>query len=285
MNYYKRHIGDYAKKAGHLSLVEHGIYTLLLDAYYDREQAPTKPEAIRQSRARTPDELLALDAVLGDFFTLVNGRYVQSRAEQEFILAEQIAAKNQENGKRGGRPRKPKGTQKEPSGNPEETQWVIFGNPDVTQMEPKANPNERQSTNPLIHQLKEESKALVQQAARFDEFWRVYPVKKGKADAEKKWKSLKLDDIADTIISDVLTRAEMDRQWLDGYIPHGSTYINKRGWLDGIQTTRPTQAATKSKTLTGIESLQREINDLAENGNYERASAPCLLESGSDSGF
>ena len=33
MNYYKRHIGDYAAKAGHLSPLEHGVYTLLIDAY------------------------------------------------------------------------------------------------------------------------------------------------------------------------------------------------------------------------------------------------------------
>ena len=45
MNYYKRHLGDYAKKAGHLSTWEHGAYTLILDAYYDRELAPTLEEA------------------------------------------------------------------------------------------------------------------------------------------------------------------------------------------------------------------------------------------------
>ena len=37
MNYYQRHIGDYARKTMGLSLLEHGIYTLLLDAYYDHE--------------------------------------------------------------------------------------------------------------------------------------------------------------------------------------------------------------------------------------------------------
>ena len=57
MHYYKRNIGDYAKKAGHLSVLEHGVYTLLLDAYYDREQAPTREEAVRVSRCRTPEEL------------------------------------------------------------------------------------------------------------------------------------------------------------------------------------------------------------------------------------
>lgn len=135
VNYYKRHVGDYAKKAGHLSVLEHGVYTLLLDAYYDREQAPTKAEAIRLSRCRTPDELAALEAVLADFFTLTDGRYVQARVEQEFVLAEGQAEKNRVNGKAGGRPRKPK------------------GNPVGFQVVAKQNPSESEKNpNPLIHQ-------------------------------------------------------------------------------------------------------------------------------------
>lgn len=146
MHYYKRHVGDYAKKAGHLSVLEHGVYTLLLDAYYDREQAPTKAEAIRISRCRTADELAALDAVLADFFILTDGRYVQPRVEHEFVLAEEAAQRNRDNGKAGGRPRKPKGaaakTQPEPKRNPVGSERVATGNPNESEKNP----------NPLIHQ-------------------------------------------------------------------------------------------------------------------------------------
>jgi uncharacterized protein YdaU (DUF1376 family) len=83
MHYYKRNIGDYSTKAGHLSALEHGVYTLLLDSYYNRERGPTKAEAIRWARARTADELAAVDAVLAEFFTEADGVYVQSRVEQE----------------------------------------------------------------------------------------------------------------------------------------------------------------------------------------------------------
>lgn len=27
MNYYERHLGDYARDTGHLSIMEHGVYT------------------------------------------------------------------------------------------------------------------------------------------------------------------------------------------------------------------------------------------------------------------
>ena len=81
-------------------------------------------------------------------------------------------------------------------------------------------------------------KPLERQAARFLDFWAVYPNKKGKADAEKAWTRKKLDALADTIIADVKARAAQDRQWLDGYIPHGSTYVNAEGWQDAIEKPR-----------------------------------------------
>lgn len=148
MNYYKRHIGDYAKKAGHLTVLEHGIYTLLLDAYYDREQAPTHEEAVRVSRCRTPEELAALDAVLADFFTLSDGRYIQARVEEEFVKAEAQALANQANGKLGGRPRKPKD-------NRTKTHSVSSGN----RTDSEKNPN------PLIHQSKKEDQKTAPKGA------------------------------------------------------------------------------------------------------------------------
>lgn len=83
MHYYKRHLGDYAKKAGHLSMLEHGAFTLILDYYYDREQAPTKAEAIRYARARTPEEIAAVESVLDQFFELVGDRHHQNRCDEE----------------------------------------------------------------------------------------------------------------------------------------------------------------------------------------------------------
>lgn len=70
--------------------------------------------------------------------------------------------------------------------------------------------------------------------ARFEDFWRVYPNKKGKADAQKAWAKKGLDAQADSIIGDVMFRAKNDRDWLRGYVPHGSTYVNAEGWQDGL---------------------------------------------------
>ena len=84
MHYYKRNLGDYAKKAGRLSMLQHGAYTLLIDACYDREQFPTMDEAIDWTWASSTAEIEAVQFVLSKFFDLsADGRYVQSRIEEE----------------------------------------------------------------------------------------------------------------------------------------------------------------------------------------------------------
>lgn len=83
MHYYKRNIGDYAKKAGRLTMLQHGAYTLLLDACYDREHFPTREEAIDWLWASSTAEIEAVDFVLSKFFNLVDGRFVQNRIQEE----------------------------------------------------------------------------------------------------------------------------------------------------------------------------------------------------------
>lgn len=83
MHYYKRNIGDYAKKAGRLSMLQHGSYTLLIDSCYDRERFPTMEEAIEWTWASSSAEIEAVEFVLKKFFTLRDGVYVQSRIEED----------------------------------------------------------------------------------------------------------------------------------------------------------------------------------------------------------
>jgi uncharacterized protein YdaU (DUF1376 family) len=83
MHYYKRNLGDYAKKAGRLSMLQHGSYTLLIDACYDREQFPTLDEAIEWTWASTTEEIEAVTFVLRKFFVVQDGLYVQQRIADE----------------------------------------------------------------------------------------------------------------------------------------------------------------------------------------------------------
>jgi uncharacterized protein YdaU (DUF1376 family) len=83
VNFYKRHIGDYLKDTAHLSLLEHGVYTRLLDVYYTREAGIPDDQASRLIGARSKDECAALKIVLVEFFKLVDGMWMQDRCERE----------------------------------------------------------------------------------------------------------------------------------------------------------------------------------------------------------
>lgn len=113
---------------------------------------------------------------------------------------------------------------------------------------------------------------------RFAEFWAVYPVKKGKAEAMKKWAQKGLDAIADQIIAHVRKMEAEDAQWKRGFIPYGSTYVNGEGWLDvpskdpaDVRTvTTPAPAAMGAKVaLAPSETpLDRDLNWLQQR--FER---------------
>jgi uncharacterized protein YdaU (DUF1376 family) len=86
MHYYKRNLGDYAKKAGRLTMLQHGAYTLLIDSCYDREIFPTLEQALEWTWASTEAEIEAVKFVLSRFFTLdKDGCYVQDRILAELL--------------------------------------------------------------------------------------------------------------------------------------------------------------------------------------------------------
>lgn len=86
MNYYEHHLGDYARDAGHLSIVEEGVYRRLLDAYYARESP--LPLGLSQCKklarvSRSPVEHRAVEYVLAEFFVKEADGYHQKRCDEE----------------------------------------------------------------------------------------------------------------------------------------------------------------------------------------------------------
>lgn len=94
MHYYKRNIGDYCKKAGRLSMLQHGAYTLLIDACYDREIFPTEEDAIDWCWACSDAEIEAVSFILRKFFLFEDGRYIQKRISEDLEKYHQNAATN-----------------------------------------------------------------------------------------------------------------------------------------------------------------------------------------------
>lgn len=108
MNYYKHHLGDYAAATRHLSLLEHGVYRMLLDIYYSTEKPlPHIEKTFRLVVARTKEERSAVESVLEEFFRQNDdGSWSHDRCDSEIYEAKSKADKSREVGKLGGRPRK-----------------------------------------------------------------------------------------------------------------------------------------------------------------------------------
>lgn len=125
MNFYKHHIGDYAKKTAHLSALEHGVYLLMLHTYYGTEMPlPTGERLYRIARAHSKAERAAVDSVASQFWTITDTGLVNGRATEEIESASKLVAIARQNGNRGGRPKttqrvieeNPAGSFSEPSG-------------------------------------------------------------------------------------------------------------------------------------------------------------------------
>ena len=117
MHYYKRNIGDYHKKAGRLTMLQHGAYALLLDSCYDRERFPTLEEAKDWLWASTPEEEAAVEFVLKKFFDLEGDVYIQNRIQCDLDQYHKNSATNKRIAIEREAKRKGKSTKREPTVN------------------------------------------------------------------------------------------------------------------------------------------------------------------------
>jgi uncharacterized protein YdaU (DUF1376 family) len=117
MNYYERYCGDYQRDTAHLSLAEHGAYTMLLDTYFSVEKAlPSDLHSLyRVCRAMTRLEQQAVKSVAEQFFPVsaVDGFRHNQRADREIAKARPKIEAARNNGRKGGRPSMEAGLQRE----------------------------------------------------------------------------------------------------------------------------------------------------------------------------
>jgi uncharacterized protein YdaU (DUF1376 family) len=222
MHYYKRNLGDYAKKAGRLTMLQHGSYTLLIDSCYDRETFPTLEQALEWTWASTEAEVEAVKFVLNRFFTLdKDGCYVQDRILQELLEYHAKADTNKRIAIERETKRKEKSTNREQ---------------DVNEAPPNHKPltiNQKPQTN---------IKPPTALSVRFDEFWKVYPKKIGKDAAKKAFDKRKPDQaMFDTMLNAIHFQRSSDAWQRDGgqYIPNPATWLNQGRWQDEVTNFKP----------------------------------------------
>ena len=113
MHFYRFHIGDYKSATAHLSNEEDLAYRRLLDMYYDTEKPiPLETDWVAR-RIRVGSEVVA--TVLQDMFLETENGWVHDRCDEEIREYHRMADRARANGKAGGRPKNPVGSQSEPS--------------------------------------------------------------------------------------------------------------------------------------------------------------------------
>lgn len=140
MNFYKRHLGDYAKDTPHLSMIEHGAYGLLLDYCYATERGlPSDLEACyRICRAISKQEQAAVRSIVEQFFPVAEDELRHNkRCDQELAKAGLQREINRETGKRGGRPKKTESVSEEITESDTEKKTES-----VSETEPNRNPSQ-----------------------------------------------------------------------------------------------------------------------------------------------
>ena len=188
----------------HLSNEEDLAYRRLLEMYYDTEQPiPDDLQLVSRRIRVTPEALLF---VLQEFFVLVNKGWKNKRCDLVINDYHEMAEKNRRNGKKGGRPKKPKdeqenpvGFQSVPSGMPVVTQVKANQEPITINQEPKKSSNRGTRLPSVIDDIDSWFDFCVQERpdlvakkvfAEFQDYWIAQPGQKGvKLDWEATWRN------------------------------------------------------------------------------------------------
>jgi len=100
----------------------------------------------------------------------------------------------------------------------------------------------------------------------FLEIYSEYPVKKGKAPALRKYQEYRRNNnIPDkSVLIDHIKRSIETKEWKDGYIPHFSTWMNKKRWEDELES-EEIKVVQEVKTKTAEE----RYNEMARSAGYD----------------
>ena len=207
MHYYPKNIGDYRRDTMNLSLLEHGVYTTLIDHYTLNEEPISLDhlDVCWTIGARTDNEKTAVCLILSKFFIKTDEGYRHKRCDEEIdkYHAKSDTARVNAN-----------------------KRWD--SNAKAMQTHSKGNANHKPITNnqePLTNK-------------DFDKFWEAYPKKKAKPIALKAWLKHKPD--IDVVIKSLTIIKKCD-QWTKNkgeFIPYPASWLNAEGWNDVIETKR-----------------------------------------------
>jgi len=209
--WYSFYVGDYTKKTAHLSLLEHGVYRLLIDHYMTTlHPLPKEPTILyRICRATSPTERKSVLKIVHEFFTLVGEFYHNDRCDAEVAKCLEYSGSQSAKAKlRHSRGKSGADAAAVPRAR-DTTTTVVVDKSTPTPQKPKTDPTE------------------------FEDFWNRWEpfemTKGSKQDALKSYtKARKETDHATLVRTSAQYAANCRR--LGCKTKHASTWLNGRGW-------------------------------------------------------
>ena len=268
MHYYKFNISDYRKDTVHLTPMEHYIYRSLIDWYYlDELPIPEETHLVARRLCLGIESVSLLENVLNDFFKLSDIGYIHKRIDVEIAEYHDRNNTNSENGKKGGRPKKP------PT-KPKKTGSVKLANPDETEI----NPNYKLLTiNQELITILSEHKVPVDSWNDF-----VKHRKSIKRPLSERSEDLAINKLAKLQLDGFNPKDVLEQSILNGYtgvfpVKGNQSITEKTGipyvhWFDTEEATYE-RAKKEGVSTEGVDlgTLRVRVNDVIQSKKQQRA--------------
>lgn len=294
LSFVKWWLGDYAKKTGDLSLIQHGAYRMLLDYYFTKAEItpagswglPFSPEKLlRAARAVTNAEIQAVEDVVKEFFDLAAqpGYMLHHKANEVIIDAiKSSGAQRSKAEKRWGQ--RPAAPAVEDAGARAAADASRDAGADASQSQSHSHTEQEQNPLPPSgvgatggkpKRKRAAAKAVMpgkqQYTPEFELWWKAYPSGSPKLPAFQRWETMTADmspaDIlllAQLVQANVQLRVAEDTQWAAGFVPHAATFLNQRRYNEPPDR-RP--RAGKPQRASTERNNDKTAADWADKGN------------------
>ena len=108
------------------------------------------------------------------------------------------------------------------------------------------------------------------QKVMFDRFWRAYPKKRKKADAEKAWEQLNPHIGLVAIMLNKIDEFKQSKEWQkeDGqFVPYPATWLRSKGWESELEVEKPKETKySNAPTAEEMKHLESVLNKIKGGG-------------------
>jgi|688.fasta_scaffold167928_1 uncharacterized protein YdaU (DUF1376 family) len=231
MHYYQHHIGDFIRDTSNLTDSQSMTYLRLIWTYYDTEQ-PIE-DAVKKLAFKLGSDAETVELLLETFFKKEADGWHHKRIDAEISAYQTKGEKARENANaRWSNSRR----------NADAMQTQCDGIADAMPLQDsssKVDANQQPITNnqePVNTNTPLPPKGS---ASGFEEFWKTYPNKSAKVEAQKSFNKIKPDHALLAKIISAVEAFKKSAKWTkDGgaYIPHAATWLNGKRWEDEVQS-------------------------------------------------